>query len=454
MKHPKLLGLMFMALTLFVNQSCKKDEACEEKTWYHDGDADGEGDSGDTKKACDKPDGYVANANDPDDTNDDIFSNCTMVTYYLDNDGDTFGDPDQSLEVCDGVTAPDKHVTDNNDLNDEDANDFPGCDIVIVYYDGDGDGYGYFNTSVGHCKNTPIPENYVDNDTDCNDEDANINPEVEITIYLDSDGDTYGNPNMSQIVNSCDDVPENYVYNNLDCDDSNNQSYPLPGAFEGVVDGVDSNCDGYDSNIWTGPNKVFSKDKNDDWTDPQYQDMITEKVTFTRQDNNYLFNLTWWEDNIGNAPVHGDNSSDLAWEFWGSIVQPVSDVMGWAPTGGTKGVRWALLDPGPGNYPNTKWEEFNYYGSLEGGTHFYSLHNVASFVHNLDLGKNITGVQNDLNIYAGNPSSADMADLVGKTLGVWLQEDNIYFSLKITAWTPASEGGTITYERSTPITIP
>jgi len=350
MKHPKLLGPMALALFLVLNNSCGKDDPCKETTFYLDNDGDGEGDSAKPQMACDKPDGYVANGNDPDDTNANIFSGCAMVTYYLDNDGDTFGNPDQSMELCDGVTAPDKYVTDN---------------------------------------------------TDCNDTDSDIHPSAQDT------------PN----------------------------------------DGVDSDCDGtYESIIWTGPNKVFSKDKNDDWTNPQYQDMITEKVTFTRQDNDYLFNLTWWEDNIGNAPVHGQDASDLAWEFWGPSINPVSNITGHNPTGGTNGVRWALLDPG-GNYPNVAWQNFGFYGTLGDNSNFYSLHNVATFVYNLNLSQNITSIHDDFSIQANNPSSANMADLVGKTFGVWLVEEDIYFTLKFTAWTPASEGSTITYERSTPITL-
>ncbi|RYC52792.1 putative metal-binding motif-containing protein [Flagellimonas olearia] len=354
MKHPKLLGPMALALFLVLNNSCGKDDPCKETTFYLDNDGDGEGDSAKPQMACEKPDKHVANANDPDDTNANIFSSCTKVTYYLDNDGDTFGNPDQSMELCDGVTAPDKYVTDN---------------------------------------------------TDCNDTDSDIHPSAQDT------------PN----------------------------------------DGVDSDCDGtYESIIWTGPNKVFSKDKNDDWTDPQYQDMITEKVTFTRQDNDYLFNLTWWEDNIGNAPVHGQDASDLAWEFWGPPVNSVSNITGHNPTGGTKGVRWTLLDI---DTPNTaSWNNFQFYGTLGDNTHFYSLNNIATMARNMNYSplNNVTDIINDFTIEVNSQSEnqqAHMAELVGRTLGVWLVEEDIYFTLKFTEWTTAANGGTITYERSTPITL-
>lgn len=387
MKKQKLFGLTVLALSLIVIGSCGKDDSCEQSTFYLDSDGDGQGDSSKPQKACKKPDNHVANANDPDDTNADVFSGCTMVTYYLDNDGDTFGDPDQSLELCDGVSIPDGYVTDN---------------------------------------------------TDCDDTDTTINP-AETTAYLDEDEDGYGNPDISIDTTFCA-IPSGYSLNGSDCDDSN--ANVNPEAEEVANDGIDNNCDGY---------FLFSKTASDDWTNPQFQDKITEKVTFTRQDNDYLFNLTWWEENIGNPPVHDpDNSqSDLAWEFWGPPVNPVSDITGHDPTGGPKGIRWALLDTG--DYPNTAWEDFQLYGTLGDNTHFYSLHNMASIAGRLNLNFLASIVYSDFNI--DGSEDPKIAHLIGKTLGVWLEEENIYFTLKFTEWTTAVNGGTITYERSTPISF-
>jgi hypothetical protein len=294
------------------------------------------------------------------------------------------------------------------------------------------------------CDGVSPPEKYISDNTDCDDTDPDIHPNVEITIYKDIDGDGYGNPLVSKTTMACA-IESGFVTNGDDCDDSN--ANINPSAEDNTKDGIDYNCDGYDPDIWTGPNKVFSKDKNDDWTNPQYQDMITEKVTFTRQDNNYLFNLTWWKDNIGDGtPIHGQDASDLAWEFWGPPVNPVSNITGHDPTGGTKGVRWALLDTG--DYPTQAWQDFQLYGTLGENTHFYSFHNIASLVLNLEEGSVPNVVYDDFQVYGTD--NANLSKLVGKTLGVWLQEEDIYFTLKFTEWTPASEGGIITYERSTP----
>ncbi|MCR9262920.1 MAG: putative metal-binding motif-containing protein [Flavobacteriaceae bacterium] len=401
MKHPKLLGLMFMALTLFVNQSCKKDEACEEKTWYHDGDTDGEGDSGDTKKACDKPDGYVANANDPDDTNADIFSNCTMVTYYLDNDGDTFGDPNQSLELCDGVAAPDKYVTDNTDPNDSDANDFPGCETVTYYLDDDGDTYGDPDEPLALCDGVAVPEKYVTDNTDCDDSNANINPDAE------------------EIVN----------------------------------DGVDNDCDGeqWEATIWTGEEKVYTKTAFADWTLPENQDQITTKVVFTRQNSGPMYNYQWWQDVFGEDATHNNaSSSDLVADFWDNDDAAIKDIAAIDPSGGTKGVRWALLDDTGAENPNTAWENFSLYGQLGDPTHFYSFNNLAAIIESLETGQPVNNVLDDFTI--DNDEDAFFNYITGKHLGVWLVEEDIYLTLTFTEWGNGNQnpGGPISYTRSTP----
>nr|WP_293300860.1 putative metal-binding motif-containing protein [Allomuricauda sp.] len=408
MKHPKLLGLMFMALTLFVNQSCKKDEACEEKTWYHDGDADGEGDSGDTKKACDKPDGYVANANDPDDTNADIFSNCTMVTYYLDNDGDTFGDPNQSLELCDGVTVPEKYVTDN---------------------------------------------------TDCDDGDPNINPDNPITVYLDKDGDDYGDSSVSITICSFTERPNDYVYEDGDCNDDDPNINP--SATEVPHDGIDSDCGGEEESIipvtiWNGADITFTKESYADWTQPANQDLITENVIITRQDDGPIYNFQWWQDTFLEDAVHvSDNESDLMEDFYDDGGYGIHDYAKINPTGGTKRVRWAILDPGGGNYENSAWENFNFYAELGNPKNFYSFKNVFDMINYLDGNHDIIhGVHSDF--YLDYSHSVGIVTsfnvLEGKKLALWIEDENIYLTITINSWDMDYEalGGGFSYTRSTP----
>ena len=62
------LLLSAIALLCFISlTSCGNDE-CDTSTWYEDADGDGLGNPDVSQDACDQPDGYVANADDTDDT--------------------------------------------------------------------------------------------------------------------------------------------------------------------------------------------------------------------------------------------------------------------------------------------------------------------------------------------------------------------------------------------------
>jgi len=126
---------------------------------------------------------------------------CCNNIYYLDNDGDGFGNDTQSTIAC---TAPSGYVSNGIDCNDNNANIYPG--------------------NVESCDGI---------DNDCN----TLIDECCTTYYIDNDEDGYGG---NTTIQSCYQL-FNYVTNNNDCDDNNANTNP--GASE-ICDSLDNNCTG------------------------------------------------------------------------------------------------------------------------------------------------------------------------------------------------------------------
>jgi hypothetical protein len=98
-------------------------------------------------------------------------------TYYVDFDKDGYGSSNSApVQAC---TAPLGYVEDNTDCNDNDRY----VHAPITYYkDQDGDGFGNSNNPISLCVSLP-PIGYVSNKSDCDDTKK---------LYADSDGDGYG----------------------------------------------------------------------------------------------------------------------------------------------------------------------------------------------------------------------------------------------------------------------
>ncbi|MEM7486402.1 MAG: putative metal-binding motif-containing protein [Bacteroidota bacterium] len=313
---------------------------------------------------------------------------CSESTYYKDADGDGFGTTIDSKSSC---TQPTGYVDNATDSDDTNASVFPGCEIITYYEDADNDGFGNLEAPLDACTQ---PEGYVIDSTDCDDTNPNINPKAE----------------------------------------------ELPN------DGIDNNCDGEQAVatiIWSGENTIFTKIANADWTDPANQDQLTEKVVFTRQNNKPIYNYQWWQDTFGQDA----STQQLDGDFWDQ------DQQSFTPTGGTKGVRWALLDDTGAENPGDAWDNFELYGTLADPTHFYSFHNVCSFLYYLEDNIPVDNVVDDFYINADGDDESNgikMSYLVGKKLGVWLVEGDIYLTLTFTEWGSGGTGGAISYTRSTP----
>ena len=258
-----------------------------QNTYYADSDGDGFGDLSSSTMACSAPPGYVENATDCDDTNENIYPGAPEIcndldddcdgatdedvfnTYYADADSDGYGDPGTTVESC---SAPAGYVDNADDCNDSDPAINPSaaeicngidddCDgstdegvLLTFYADSDADGFGDPDNSTQACS---APSGYVTNANDCDDTDPEINPTATeicngtddncngqadegllLTFYADADGDGYGNNTLS--VQACS-APSGYVADNNDCDDDD--PTVNPGAEE-ICNGIDDNCDG------------------------------------------------------------------------------------------------------------------------------------------------------------------------------------------------------------------
>jgi len=224
-------------------------EATDALTAYADTDADGHGDPAVTRLTCAEAlDGYVLNADDCDDTRDDVYpdatelcdgvdNNCdtnidesfTFQPYFADSDGDGAGDPGTTVTDC---APPANYVANTDDCDDSDPLNYLGNDEVCDDQDNDCDGF-------------------VDSDDDSNTEgDA---------YYVDLDGDTYigltsvlqcDQPTGTEGVDWSTTPPTQYV--DADCDDN-----PATGAAFNLED---ADGDGFTS---CPPSKGALTDCND-----------------------------------------------------------------------------------------------------------------------------------------------------------------------------------------------
>ncbi len=133
---------------------------------------------------------------------------------------------DTGLVDCD--SGADELCGDGIDNDCDGAVDEPDAvDAALWYYDGDGDGYGDPTTTEVACT---APSYFVEDNTDCDDSDPDINPD---TFWApDADNDGFGDLDSSTWVQSCE-QPSGYVLDATYCDDLDPRVNPGTGACGG-----------------------------------------------------------------------------------------------------------------------------------------------------------------------------------------------------------------------------
>ncbi len=203
-----------------------EDDNCDQQvdegvttTYYPDNDIDGYGDIKSPIQACTIPPGYVTDSTDCDDTDATVNPAGTEVcTDGKDND-------------CDG----------SQDCVDSECITDIAC---VECTDIDGDSYSLEGGLCGppDCDDANSSINPGATET-CNEIDDNCNfsvdEEVTITFYMDFDSDGFGD--IGSPTQACT-APIGYVENNSDCND--NDALISPNANEVCSDQIDNNCDG------------------------------------------------------------------------------------------------------------------------------------------------------------------------------------------------------------------
>ena len=196
---------------------------------HRDADGDGFGEIAITQ-ACAAAQGFVADATDCDDDANAVHPGAVERCNTLDDDCDTLVDGADSAVTGDGTW----------------------------YVDNDGDGHG---KGAGTTSCTPVSGAVLSND-DCDDLDPDVHPgALEVcdrvdddcdgllddglatsVWYIDGDGDTYGR--SSNPTSACA-QPIGTTRNGADCDDA--KATVKPSAAEVRADGIDQDCDSYDT---------------------------------------------------------------------------------------------------------------------------------------------------------------------------------------------------------------
>ena len=209
--------------------------------FYVDGDGDGYGDSTLSELHCSLPEGFSDSNTDCDDADATTHPSASEICDGSDND-------------CDGAIPEDEL--------DGDGDGYISCLFDTNIWNGSADVVGGEDCDDTATSIYPGADELcsTEQDDDC---DGVVNEDDAVdadTWYADTDADTYGDPNNP--MQSCA-QPIGYVQDMLDCDDGNAQINPQ--AFDVAANGIDEDCSGADAQGIDGDGDGFldTEDCND-----------------------------------------------------------------------------------------------------------------------------------------------------------------------------------------------